>query len=376
MADSSFSGSTKLWCNEPLKFLPVAFIWLLISVLYGIYMFWHIPLLTADSKTRWTGVWESVLFNLLVLLQVTCYLMCCMIHPGTIPEKEEDPAWESIPRDTQAAEPFAGVSLQESKRTGERRHCKWCNKYKPDRCHHCRVCKTCILKMDHHCPWIYNCVGFRNHKYFFLLLFYSVAVIHFLFWTMMPSVMNSVDSSVPFARMFSLLFGETLAAFLMVLLTGFFIFHIWLMLRATTTIEFCEKSYRRTGHDPSAYDRGIIGNTKAVLGENVYTWLLPWDPPAGKGLSFLTEDTKLTSADAEAGRGVRRRVPPISQLGDSGAPSTLRRDKGSGGTGSAPSDHSAPEDEEGSGMSGDDAGGWKAQNVSPSRLGPSPRRDQ
>merc|ERR1719181_587935 len=99
---------------------------------------------------------------------------------------------------------------------------------------------------------------------------------------MMPSVVNSVDSSIPFARMFSLLFGETLTAFLMVLLTGFFTFHIWLMLRATTTIEFCEKSYRRTGHDPSAYDRGVIGNTKAVLGENVYTWLLPWDPPAGK----------------------------------------------------------------------------------------------
>lgn len=50
-------------------------------------------------------------------------------------------------------------SFQETKRVGARRHCKWCEKNKPDRSHHCRQCRRCVLKMDHHCPWIYNCVG-------------------------------------------------------------------------------------------------------------------------------------------------------------------------------------------------------------------------
>mmetsp|Transcript_104936 Transcript_104936/g.273906 ORF Transcript_104936/g.273906 Transcript_104936/m.273906 type:complete len:373 (-) Transcript_104936:93-1211(-) len=307
MAESSFH----VRFGEPVKFLPVAFVFVNICFLYFVYMWWHIGLLLddPDPDMRNKGFREAICFNVVSVLLITCYLRCILVHPGAIPTKEEDPSWEFIPRDSAGhGDTSAGISLQESKRSGDRRHCKWCTKFKPDRCHHCRVCKTCILKMDHHCPWIYNCVGFKNHKYFFLLLFYSVIDLWLIVWTMLPSVTSSTDSTIPFSQMFCLLFGETLASFLSVLLTGFFFFHVYLMQKAMTTIEFCEKNMKSKGHGASLYDRGPYGNVCAVLGDNPLLWLLPLNPPAeGNGIYFLGEGRRALARDLEARRGFSKK---------------------------------------------------------------------
>lgn len=181
--------------------------------------------------------------------------------------------------------------LHEVKQTGERRFCKWCNGFKPDRCHHCRTCKSCILRMDHHCPWIANCVGFRNHKYFFLLVFYALLTCGFIIWTMSASLyaVLFVEETPPMHR-FLLVFGMTLTCIMTVLLFFFFVFHVRLMLVATTTIEFCEKRQKYPSKNAIGmpnYSQGLCKNLQAVLGPQPLLWLLPVSPPQGDGLTFL-----------------------------------------------------------------------------------------
>jgi len=272
--------------------LPVLFVVKIILSLWLLYVFMHLVPLLQDSKaaTHQRGVWQTVLSQSVTAIMLVCFLRAIATDPGSVPQT---PAWQLGPTAKEGEAVAKGP--QELKQTGEPRFCKWCNQYKPDRCHHCRVCRSCILRMDHHCPWIANCVGFRNHKFFLLLVFYAMVNCVLIFATMMETFRKTVEEEMTPLHRFGIVYCMTLAALMTLLLVPFFLLHISFMLKSQSTIEYCEKRTKNT-QSPVTYDLGVLDNMRATLGPYMLLWLLPLAPPEGDGVLF---ETRKVGGDSE-----------------------------------------------------------------------------
>jgi hypothetical protein len=265
-----------------------------ITFLFSVYVTQHCLRLIYGSTEQdvvQLATHQLCLFCLLAVVVIYCFVRAATTPPGSVPDEDE---WDrgseatATPIERQSSSAGRG-SLIELKKSGERRHCKWCLKFKPDRCHHCRICGTCVLRMDHHCPWIHNCVGFRNYKLFFLLVTYAELSLLLICVTMFETVWWSTRVDVSVLTMCTLIFAETFAMFLAVLVGVFWMFHIWLVSKAMTTLEFCEKRLKDASYDSSRYSSGVYANFCAALGPWPALWLFPValchgdeiEPPAG-----------------------------------------------------------------------------------------------
>eukprot|EP00923_Selenidium_pygospionis_P016536 GHVN01028950.1.p1 GENE.GHVN01028950.1~~GHVN01028950.1.p1 ORF type:complete len:494 (+),score=120.35 GHVN01028950.1:352-1833(+) len=94
-----------------------------------------------------------ITFHIFFILFMVAFYRSATTDPGRVP-----PEW----------------GFKQGDRKKQRRYCKICNVWKPDRCHHCSACNRCVLNMDHHCPWLNTCVGFNNRRFFIQLLIYAL----------------------------------------------------------------------------------------------------------------------------------------------------------------------------------------------------------
>ncbi|XP_052804832.1 palmitoyltransferase ZDHHC16-like [Mya arenaria] len=128
------------------KYLGPVFVTLVVVMTTSVVTIFYVCLLPHVYTTSlpWT-IFHLIFGHWLLVNIVFHYLMGVFSQPGTPPP-------QNVPEI---------VSV-----------CKKCISPKPPRTHHCTICGKCILKMDHHCPWLNNCVGHNNHRYFFLFCVY------------------------------------------------------------------------------------------------------------------------------------------------------------------------------------------------------------
>jgi hypothetical protein len=57
--------------------------------------------------------------------------------------------------------------------------CRTCMILRAPGISHCKICNFCVERYDHHCPWIGNCIGKNNYKYFFIFLtFFNLLLVY------------------------------------------------------------------------------------------------------------------------------------------------------------------------------------------------------
>jgi len=278
------------------RWLPVLFVsglilWCFLVFLLDIL----IPLLDSPDQAQHDyGLGCTIAFNIIFALAMTSFLRAVFTDPGYIPD-----SWSVHPDDLESGERTrlmpAVLQTQEKKHDGTVRICRKSKPamYKPDRAHYCRVMQRCVLKMDHFCPWLNNCIGFYNHKFFVLFVAYMALITVFMVCVMTPVFVNIVSNMEQITldlkdQEFHVSLTYLMLCLLSVGLSAFFVFHAYLVLFNYTTIEFLEKRGCQPPPDHvNRYHLGPVGNVCSVFGSNPLTWWLPvrWTVE-GDGLSF------------------------------------------------------------------------------------------
>uniref|UniRef100_A0A8C5HSS9 Palmitoyltransferase n=1 Tax=Gouania willdenowi TaxID=441366 RepID=A0A8C5HSS9_GOUWI len=171
--------------------------------------------------------------------------------------------------------------------SGAIRFCDRCQVLKPDRCHHCSVCETCVLKMDHHCPWVNNCVGFSNYKFFLLFLSYSMLYCVFIAASVFQYFFKFWVGDLPNGpAKFHVLFLMFVALMFFISLMFLFGYHCWLVAKNRSTLEAFSAPVFISGADRNGFNVGIRKNLEQVFGENRRLWLIPVFTSQGNGHHF------------------------------------------------------------------------------------------
>ncbi|XP_008811959.1 probable protein S-acyltransferase 1 [Phoenix dactylifera] len=166
------------------------------------------------------------------------------------------------------------------------KYCDTCLLYRPPRASHCSICNNCVQKFDHHCPWVGQCIGLRNYRFFLLFISTSTFLCIYVFIFSWLNIIGekkrhnlSIWKSITREILSLVLVVYTFIAVWFV--GGLTVFHLYLISTNQTTYENFRYRYDKKDNP---YNKGALENFKELFFSKI--------PPSMNDFrSWVLEDT-------------------------------------------------------------------------------------
>jgi palmitoyltransferase len=233
----NFSKITRKTIKRP---LPCLFAWTLTIGTTGAYFIMVSPKLLEILEFNYL-FWLSVLAcqSIIFVYVLVNFLIATMRDPGRFPKVVISPDDPTFNDDTKSPL-YKTITIK--KVQVKIKWCSTCNFYRPPRCSHCSICNACIDQFDHHCPWLNNCVGKRNYRFFFQFLTFLCLHMCTIFSVCLTVTLKITPLISP-----PVLTAISLMVFIVLLIIpigGLLIFHLVLISKGRTTNEHVTGKYR------------------------------------------------------------------------------------------------------------------------------------
>ncbi|MGH0142237.1 UNVERIFIED_CONTAM: hypothetical protein FKN15_076097 [Acipenser sinensis] len=147
----------------------------------GLFFIFDCPFLV-EHLTRTIPVIGAVLFFFVVI----SLLQTSFSDPGILPRATPDEAADVEKHiDSSGSSTYRPPPRTKEVMINDQvvklKYCFTCKMFRPPRTSHCSLCDNCVERFDHHCPWVGNCVGRRNYRFFYTFILSLTFLTTFIF---------------------------------------------------------------------------------------------------------------------------------------------------------------------------------------------------